>query len=506
MIKAQQSCSVKKKVANSRKKRPKVGKSQRNINFSSTFPDFWSLFLTICCFFNFLFYRESWVKHRDIPKYKEGDLVWLEGKNLCINQPTAKLVPRRHGPFKIIQVMSAVNYCLELPTQWSIHPVFHIDLLMPYRETTMHGPNFTQPAPELIDGEEEYSMEKILDSRRFGRRRRLQYLVKWEGYPDSDNMWVNKDDVSADDKIQEFKTSNPKAEVHLRQGQVVTMPYPLIPIPHTLHSSLILQNSMSSDADSTLPYEYPTGAYPNSPLALGSESAADITAAFHQMSIHTPTRLSPNSAAVQAEEVVYAVSFPNDPIIRDVHRFSVALGANTGSAMEAGSTQSQPPQQGNDSCSVTSDNNDDLSICPICTSEQAYCHCPPHALSTSPSPLPIPPRSSSPRHVGQIELNHEQAEVLVTRLAASLDTHHENPIAVSGEREPPPNTPQELGESHRNSPPKESRFWTYLLEDVKTEDVGDLGQYVMLDQMLTHGQYVMLDQMLTHGQLQQMRD
>jgi hypothetical protein len=114
--------------------------------------------------------QQSWVKHRDTPKYKEGDQVWLEGKNLQINQPTAKLAPRRHGPFRIIQVMSAINYCLELPTQWSIHPVFHIDLLTPYQETIMHGPNFTRPTPELIDGEEEYSVEKILDSRQFGRR------------------------------------------------------------------------------------------------------------------------------------------------------------------------------------------------------------------------------------------------------------------------------------------------------------------------------------------------
>jgi hypothetical protein len=38
--------------------------------------------------------QQSWVKHRDMPKYKEGDLVWLEGKNLRINQPTAKLAPR----------------------------------------------------------------------------------------------------------------------------------------------------------------------------------------------------------------------------------------------------------------------------------------------------------------------------------------------------------------------------------------------------------------------------
>jgi hypothetical protein len=38
--------------------------------------------------------QQSWVKHRDTPKYNEGDLVWLEGKNLCINQPTAKLALR----------------------------------------------------------------------------------------------------------------------------------------------------------------------------------------------------------------------------------------------------------------------------------------------------------------------------------------------------------------------------------------------------------------------------
>ena len=67
--------------------------------------------------------QQSWVKHQDTPKYKEGDLVWLEGCNLHLNQPTPKLVPRRHRPFKVVQVMSPVNYHLELLTQWSIHPV-----------------------------------------------------------------------------------------------------------------------------------------------------------------------------------------------------------------------------------------------------------------------------------------------------------------------------------------------------------------------------------------------
>ena len=54
--------------------------------------------------------QKSWVKHCDTPKYKEGDLVWLEGKNLCTAQPTPKLAARCHGPFKVVQVMSPVNY------------------------------------------------------------------------------------------------------------------------------------------------------------------------------------------------------------------------------------------------------------------------------------------------------------------------------------------------------------------------------------------------------------
>ena len=145
--------------------------------------------------------QKSWVKHRDTPKYNVGDQVWLEGKNLRINQPTHKLAPRRYGPFKVTQVMSPVNYRLELPTQWSIHPVFHIDLLTPYRETITHGANYQRPPPDLVDNEEEYEVEAVLDSRKFGRGRRLQYLIKWKGYPDSDNQWIDKDDVSADDNV-----------------------------------------------------------------------------------------------------------------------------------------------------------------------------------------------------------------------------------------------------------------------------------------------------------------
>jgi hypothetical protein len=53
--------------------------------------------------------------------------------------PTRKFVPKHFGPFKIIQKISQVNYKLELPNKWKVHPVFHIALLAPYIKTPEYG-------------------------------------------------------------------------------------------------------------------------------------------------------------------------------------------------------------------------------------------------------------------------------------------------------------------------------------------------------------------------------
>jgi len=162
--------------------------------------------------------QQSWIKHKNTPKYQEGDLVWLEGHHLCTNQPTAKLAPKRHGPFPVVQVMSPVNYRLKLPTQWSIHDIFHIDLLTPYWETELHGSNYSRPVPDLIDNKEEYKVEKILDFQQFGRGCKKQYLIKWKGYPDSDNEWVDKKDVHMPEAIREFEDRNSTAAAHISRG------------------------------------------------------------------------------------------------------------------------------------------------------------------------------------------------------------------------------------------------------------------------------------------------
>jgi len=50
-----------------------------------------------------------------------------------------------------------------------IHNMFHMDLLLPYKETEQYGMPFTRPPP-IIDSEEEYKIETILDARRHGKR------------------------------------------------------------------------------------------------------------------------------------------------------------------------------------------------------------------------------------------------------------------------------------------------------------------------------------------------
>jgi hypothetical protein len=58
-----------------------------------------------------------------------------------------------------------VTYRLSLPERWKIHNAFHATLLSPYVEMEEHGVNFTELPPDLIEGEPEWEVEKILGSR-----------------------------------------------------------------------------------------------------------------------------------------------------------------------------------------------------------------------------------------------------------------------------------------------------------------------------------------------------
>src|SRR5712672_3262046 len=141
--------------------------------------------------------------------FKLNNQVWLESKHLALPHQSKKLAPKRVGPFRITKVISPVTFRLDLPPSWHIHDVFHASLLTPYHETTAYGPNFIKPPPDLIDGEEEYEVEAVLNHRMFGRRRQVQYLIKWKGYPHSDNTWEPSENVHADELINAYHKRRP---------------------------------------------------------------------------------------------------------------------------------------------------------------------------------------------------------------------------------------------------------------------------------------------------------
>jgi hypothetical protein len=150
-------------------------------------------------------------KRRREVTFRVGDQVMLSTENLNVGERKRKLTPKYTGPFVVEEVKSPVAYRLRLPPQLArIHNVFHVSLLKPYRvdDGQFTGrPQINRPPPEIIDGEEEWEVERILDhrTRRVGRGTVVEYLVKWLGYPDSDNSWVPSGDVHAATLVKEYQ-------------------------------------------------------------------------------------------------------------------------------------------------------------------------------------------------------------------------------------------------------------------------------------------------------------
>ena len=183
----------------------------------------------------------GWIKDKGKKQhmYQNGDQVWLNGRNIKTYHPTAKLAPKHHGPFLIERVLSPIDYQLTLPEQWKIHDVFHVDLLTPYRETEFHVANYNRLPPDLVGEEEQYEVEKVLGEHIYGCWKKKQYLVKWKGYPDSDNQWLDaKDMENAQELIAEFHNLNPKHSTHIRRAlEHLSKLYPLSTLPSTLISN-----------------------------------------------------------------------------------------------------------------------------------------------------------------------------------------------------------------------------------------------------------------------------
>ena len=106
--------------------------------------------------------QEEMKKYADRKKgkandYKVGDLVMLNTKDLkyqMVGRRTEQLTERFVGPYKVKKIVSSNAVELELPDTIKIHPVVNVSRIHRY-VGQVEGQKREQPAPVIIDGEEE---------------------------------------------------------------------------------------------------------------------------------------------------------------------------------------------------------------------------------------------------------------------------------------------------------------------------------------------------------------
>ena len=145
-------------------------------------------------------------KRLDIEEYKVGDLVMLSTKDLkyqIVGRRTEKLTEKFVGPYKIKEIISSNAVKLELPSTVKIHLVVNVSRIRRY-VGQVEGQKKEQPAPVIIEGEEEWEVERILNKQQV--RGKDKYLVHWKGFTVESDTWEGRENLeNTKEAIEEFE-------------------------------------------------------------------------------------------------------------------------------------------------------------------------------------------------------------------------------------------------------------------------------------------------------------
>ena len=150
------------------------------------------------------------------PQLKVGDLVTVDKRNMGSRSPLKKLDHKKAGRFPITKVVGKRAFRVQLPECSQTHPTFHVQLLERYQVCREERRRRRPPTPKPIDGEINYVVWEIVESRRDNRKKSkpVEYFELWEGYPDEEGACETYDKLkgTAEEALQEFRANNPNAD------------------------------------------------------------------------------------------------------------------------------------------------------------------------------------------------------------------------------------------------------------------------------------------------------
>ena len=134
-------------------------------------------------------------------------------------RPSKKLDHKKAGLFPISKVVGKYAFRVQLPEGSQAHPTFYVQLLEPYRVSREESRRKRPPTPEPIDGEVNYVVREIVESRKDNRKKGkpVEYFVLCEGYPDEEGIWETYDKLkgTAEEALQEFRAKNLNADEYI---------------------------------------------------------------------------------------------------------------------------------------------------------------------------------------------------------------------------------------------------------------------------------------------------
>lgn len=146
-------------------------------------------------------------KRQQSETFKEGDLVWLNLKNVATPQPSKKL-SWLHSKYRVVKVISPHVVELDIPS--GIHPRFHVDMLKRAANDPLPSQVQDDSQPDPIDTtvpreQQEFLVEKILrvKKQRRGRGFQRMVLVKW--YGQKEPTWEPRSEMQETVALDEFE-------------------------------------------------------------------------------------------------------------------------------------------------------------------------------------------------------------------------------------------------------------------------------------------------------------